>query len=205
MNDSGGAFIVFEGGEGAGKSTQVELLRDALIATGREVLLTREPGGTPIAESIRSLVLDPANVGLDARAEALLFAAARAEHVSALIRPALERGATVICDRYIDSSIAYQGLGRELGAQRIRELSAWATASLFPDLTIVLDIDPVVGLARAGKANEAPDRMESEALTFHEMVRAAFLDAAAQDSDRYLVIDATADVRVIHSQIVARC
>ncbi len=157
------------------------------------------------AESIRSLVLDPAHAGLDARAEALLFAAARAEHVSSLIRPALERGATVICDRYIDSSVAYQGLGRELGAQRIRELSAWATANLFPDLTIVLDIDPVIGLARAGKVNEAPDRMESEALTFHEMVRAAFLDAAGQDSNRYLVIDATADVQIIHSQIVARC
>ncbi len=204
MSDSGGAFIVFEGGEGAGKSTQVELLRDALISTGREVLLTREPGGTPAAESIRSLVLDPAHAGLDARAEALLFAAARAEHVSSLIRPALERGATVICDRYIDSSVAYQGLGRELGAQRIRELSAWATANLFPDLTIVLDIDPVIGLARAGKVNEAPDRMESEALTFHEMVRAAFLNAAKDDPDRYLVLDAMVDQLVIHTQILDR-
>ncbi|MGB3675867.1 MAG: dTMP kinase [Candidatus Nanopelagicales bacterium] len=204
MTSATGTFIVFEGGEGAGKSTQVALLRDALVAQGREVVLTREPGGTPTAEAIRALVLDVAHAGLDARAEALLFAAARAEHVSALIRPALERGATVICDRYIDSSVAYQGLGRELGADQIRELSAWATENLAADLTIVLDIDPVVGLARAGQVSDAPDRMESEALSFHQMVRAAFLNAAAANPATYAVIDATASPAEIHTQIVAR-
>ena len=179
MTETPGLFIVFEGGEGAGKSTQVGLLRDALIAQGREVVVTREPGGTPAAEAIRALVLDPANAGLDSRAEALLFAAARAEHVAALIRPALARGAVVVCDRYIDSSVAYQGLGRDLGAEQIREISAWATENLFPDLTVVLDIDPAIGLARAGQVSEAPDRMESEDLSFHQMVREAFLSAAA--------------------------
>ena len=204
MTETPGLFIVFEGGEGAGKSTQVGLLRDALIAQGREVVVTREPGGTPAAEAIRALVLDPANAGLDSRAEALLFAAARAEHVAALIRPALDRGAVVVCDRYIDSSVAYQGLGRDLGAEKIREISAWATENLFPDLTVVLDIDPVIGLARAGQVSEAPDRMESEDLSFHQMVREAFLSAAASDADRYLVLDATGDPADIHRKIVAR-
>lgn len=204
MTETPGLFIVFEGGEGAGKSTQVGLLRDALIAQGREVVVTREPGGTPAAEAIRALVLDPANAGLDSRAEALLFAAARAEHVAALIRPALARGAVVVCDRYIDSSVAYQGLGRDLGAEKIREISAWATENLFPDLTVVLDIDPVIGLARAGQVSEAPDRMESEDLSFHQMVREAFLSAAASDADRYLVLDATGEPADIHKKIVAR-
>jgi dTMP kinase len=201
---SDGLFIVFEGGEGAGKSTQVRLLSDSLVAEGHEVVVTREPGGTPTAEAIRALVLDPANSGLDPRAEALLFAAARAEHAAALIRPALERGAIVICDRYIDSSVAYQGLGRELGAEKIRELSAWATENLFPDLTVVLDIDPVVGLARAGQVSDTPDRMESEELSFHQMVRQAFLFAAEASADRYLVIDALGDPRRIHNQILDR-
>ena len=204
MTTTPGRFVVFEGGEGAGKSTQVALLRDALVALGREVVVTREPGGTAAAEAIRALVLDPAHAGLDPRAEALLFAAARAEHAATLIRPALERGAIVICDRYIDSSVAYQGLGRDLGAAKIRELSAWATENLFPDLTVVLDIDPVVGLARAGQVNAAPDRMESEDLSFHQMVRQAFLAAASADSQRYAVIDAAEDSETVHAQILDR-
>lgn len=204
MTTTPGRFVVFEGGEGAGKSTQVALLRDALVAQGREVVVTREPGGTAAAEAIRALVLDPAHAGLDPRAEALLFAAARAEHAATLIRPALERGAIVICDRYIDSSVAYQGLGRDLGAAKIRELSAWATENLFPDLTVVLDIDPVVGLARAGQVNAAPDRMESEDLSFHQMVRQAFLAAASADSQRYAVIDAAEDSETVHAQILDR-
>ena len=149
-------------------------------------------------------MLDPANSGLDARAEALLFAAARAEHAAALIRPAIDRGAIVICDRYIDSSVAYQGLGRDLGSQRILELSAWATENLFPDLTFVLDIDPSVGLARAGQVSAAPDRMESEDLSFHQMVRQAFLAAADENAERYAVIDALGDQQEIHAAIVER-
>lgn len=204
MANATGSFIVFEGGEGAGKSTQVRLLADALTARGVEVVLTREPGGTPTAEAIRALVLDPAHQGLNDRAEALLFAAARAEHVAALIRPALTRGATVICDRYIDSSVAYQGLGRGLGADQIAELSAWATDDLVPDLTVVLDIDPTVGLARAGQVSAQPDRMESESLVFHQMVRQAFLSAAQAEPDRYLTMNAVDDPAAIAHRILDR-
>jgi dTMP kinase len=192
-----GQFIVFEGGEGAGKSTQVARLAEHLTDQGHDVIVTREPGGTPSAEAIRALVLNPTHAGLDPRAEALLFAAARAEHVAALIEPSLAAGKTVICDRFIDSSVAYQGLGRHLGAERIRELSAWATNGLTADLTIVLDVDPVLGLTRAGQVSEFPDRMESEDLSFHEMVREAFLDAAAQHPDRYAIIDADSSLEDI--------
>lgn len=178
-------FIVFEGGEGAGKSTQSAALADYLQARGHEVLCTREPGGTPAAESIRAVLLDPANAGLDDRAEALLFAAARGDHAARVIRPALERGEIVISDRYLDSSVAYQGVARGLGAERVAELSLWATGGLVPDLTIVLDVDPALGLARV----VGPDRLESEPLEWHARVRQGFLDIAASDPDRYLVLD----------------
>ncbi|MFM8350107.1 MAG: dTMP kinase, partial [Actinomycetales bacterium] len=143
-----GTFIVFEGGEGAGKSTQERLLAEHLVSSGHDVLRTREPGGTAAAERIRAILLDPASAGLDVRAEALLFAAARGDHVAQVIRTALQAGTTVICDRYLDSSVAYQGYGRQMDPDRIRELSLWATSELLPDLTIILDIDPRVGLAR---------------------------------------------------------
>ena len=178
-------FIVFEGGEGAGKSTQSAALADYLPARGHEVLRTREPGGTPAAEAIRAVLLDPANAGLDDRAEALLFAAARGDHAARVIRPALERGEIVISDRYLDSSVAYQGVARGLGAERVAELSLWATGGLVPDLTIVLDVDPALGLARV----VGPDRLESEPLEWHARVRQGFLDIAAAAPDRYLVLD----------------
>ena len=178
-------FIVFEGGEGAGKSTQSAALSDYLQARGHEVLCTREPGGTPAAEAIRAVLLDPANAGLDDRAEALLFAAARGDHAARVIRPALERGEIVISDRYLDSSVAYQGVARGLGAERVAELSLWATGGLVPDLTIVLDVDPALGLARV----VGPDRLESEPLEWHARVRQGFLDIAAAAPDRYLVLD----------------
>lgn len=178
-------FIVFEGGEGAGKSTQSAALADYLQARGHEVLRTREPGGTPAAEAIRAVLLDPANAGLDDRAEALLFAAARGDHAARVIRPALERGEIVISDRYLDSSVAYQGVARGLGAERVAELSLWATGGLVPDLTIVLDVDPALGLARV----VGPDRLESEPLEWHARVRQGFLDIAAAAPDRYLVLD----------------
>lgn len=178
-------FIVFEGGEGAGKSTQSAALADYLQARGHEVLCTREPGGTPAAEAIRKVLLDPANAGLDDRAEALLFAAARGDHAARVIRPALERGEIVISDRYLDSSVAYQGVARGLGAERVAELSLWATGGLVPDLTIVLDVDPALGLARV----VGPDRLESEPLEWHARVRQGFLDIAAAAPDRYLVLD----------------
>lgn len=178
-------FIVFEGGEGAGKSTQSRALADYLESRGHSVTCTREPGGTPAAEAIRAVLLDPANAGLDDRAEALLFAAARGDHAARVIRPALDRGDVVISDRYIDSSVAYQGVARGLGAERVAELSLWATGGLVPDLTIVLDVDPTLGLARV----VGPDRLEAEPAEWHAVVRQAFLDVAAATPDRYLVLD----------------
>ena len=193
-------FIAFEGGEGAGKSTQEALLAAALTERGHHVVRTREPGGTPAGERIRDILLSPEFDGLDARAEALLFAAARGEHVARVIRPALDRGDVVICDRYLDSSVAYQGYGRELGVETIRQLSLWATDDLVPDLTIVLDIDPAIGLSRL----ENPDRMEAEPIEFHRAVRAGFLDLASKDPDRYLVLPADQPREVIAAQILDR-
>ena len=193
-------FIAFEGGEGAGKSTQEALLAAALTERGHHVVRTREPGGTPAGERIREILLSPEFDGLDSRAEALLFAAARGEHVARVIRPALDRGDVVICDRYLDSSVAYQGYGRELGVETIRQLSLWATDDLVPDLTIVLDIDPAIGLSRL----ENPDRMEAEPIEFHRAVRAGFLDLASKDPDRYLVLSADQPREVIAAQILER-
>lgn len=194
-----GRFIAFEGGEGAGKSTQVAALAAHLREQGREVVVTREPGGAPAAEAIREILLDHRFVGLSARAEALLFAAARAEHVERTIRPGLERGAVVITDRYLDSSIAYQGISRALGIDVVEEISLWATESLLPDLTIVLDVAPTVGLGRAGK----PDRMEAEPLDFHLRVRQGFLDLAARQPQRYLVIAADGERNDIARRVAA--
>ena len=195
-----GYFIVFEGGEGAGTSTQEALLTEALEERGLTVTRTREPGGTPAGEEIRRVVLSPEFEGLDPRAEALLFAAARGEHVARVIRPALERGEVVICDRYLDSSVAYQGYARGLGPRRIRDLSLWATNELLPDLTIVLDIDPADGLGRFTER----DRLEAEPLDYHRQVRAAYLALAEEDPERYLVLDARDDIQAIAAAIIAR-
>jgi dTMP kinase len=181
-----GAFVVFEGGEGAGKSTQCRLLADALRARGFEVVVTREPGGTSIGEAIREVLLGAGSDGMAARTEALLFAAARAEHAASLIRPAVRRGAVVLSDRYLDSSVAYQGAARGLGEDRIAELSLWATEDLIADLTVLLDVAPRVGLGRAGDAN----RMEAEPEGFHADVRTSFLGQAAAAPGRYLVLAA---------------
>lgn len=181
-----GAFIVFEGGEGAGKSTQAAALAELLQAQGRSVIRTREPGGTPAAEAIRGILLDPAFAGLDDRAEALLFAAARGDHAQRVIRPALRRGEIVVCDRFMDSSMAYQGIARGLGPDVVANLSLWATDGLVPDLTVVLDIDPQVGLSRVS----SPDRLESEPLEWHRRVREGFVEIARRDPRRYLVLDA---------------
>jgi dTMP kinase len=190
-------FIVFEGGEGAGKSTQSRAPADYLEARGHRVRRTREPGGTPAAEAIRAVLLDTANTGLDDRAEALLFAAARGDHAARVIRPALAAGDIVISDRYLDSSVAYQGVARDLGAERVADLSLWATGGLVPDLTIVLDVDPAVGLARV----VGPDRLESEPVEWHRRVRQAFLDIAAAAPDRYLVLDGTRPVEDLAVEI----
>ena len=194
-----GRLIAFEGVEGSGKSTQLELLRRLLEERGREVVVTREPGGTPAGERVRALVLDPAVVR-HPRAEALLFAAARAELVEAVIRPALERGAVVLCDRYLDSSLAYQGGARGLGRGPVEQVNRFATGGLLPDLVVLLDLDPAAGLARRARD---PDRIEAQDLGFHRRVRDAFRDLAAAEPGRFAVVDAAAPVEEVADQIRA--
>jgi dTMP kinase len=199
-----GVFLVFEGGEGAGKSTQIQHLAELLRQHGHEVVVTREPGATEVGERIRTLVLSPkAGGALAPRAEALLYAADRAHHVSTVIRPALAQGAVVISDRYVDSSLAYQGAGRALAVDEVSWLSAWATGGLKPALVVLLDIDPRVGLARAGLRG-SPDRLEQESLDFHDRVRAGFQELAAKDPSRYLVLDAMRDEKELAEEIAAR-
>ncbi|MFJ5118761.1 dTMP kinase [Kitasatospora sp. NPDC088548] len=181
-----GFFIALEGGDGAGKSTQAQALAEWIRGKGHEVVLTREPGGSPVGQRLRGLVLDVGNTGLSHRAEALIYAADRAEHVENVIRPALARGAVVITDRYMDSSIAYQGAGRDLAATEVARISRWATGGLVPDLTVVLDVDPSKARERF---TEALDRLESEPTEFHQRVRSGFLALAAADPARYLVVD----------------
>ncbi|MEU9416176.1 dTMP kinase [Streptomyces sp. NPDC048272] len=185
-----GFFIALEGGDGAGKSTQVEALADWIRGKGHEVVVTREPGATPVGKRLRSILLDVSSAGLSNRAEALLYAADRAEHVDTVVRPALERGAVVISDRYIDSSVAYQGAGRDLSPTEIARISRWATGGLVPNLTVLLDVSPEAARERF---TEAPDRLESEPAEFHRRVRSGFLTLAAADPGRYLVVDAGQD------------
>jgi dTMP kinase len=194
-----GLFLAFEGGDGAGKSTQLALLRQWLESLGRTVVVTREPGGTPFGRHVRDLVLHGEHVA--PRAEALLFAADRAHHVETLVRPALERGDVVLTDRYLDSSAAYQGAGRDLGADEVRDLSLWATRGLLPDLTVVLDVDPQTGRERRAGVH---DRLESEPDDFHGRVRRHFLDLAAQAPQRYLVVPADRSREQIHAAVRER-
>lgn len=198
-----GLFIAFEGGDGAGKSTQASLLCQALSDAGRTVVRTREPGGTPVGEKLRSLVLEHGQGAIDAKTEALIFAAARAAHASQVISPALMRGEIVISDRYADSSIAYQGTGRGLGADAITSLNDWATSGLWPDLTVLLDVAPTEGRLRRTAGAAAEDRMESEPDDFHGAIREAFLELAAANPERYLVLPASGDINVL-AQAIAR-
>jgi dTMP kinase len=203
-----GLFIAFEGGEGSGKTTQVERLAAVLRAEGWDVVVTREPGATEVGRRIRSLLLEPASgvsgtVTLAPRAEALLYAADRAHHVASVVRPALAEGRIVISDRYVDSSLAYQGAGRTLPVEEVSWLSTWATGGLLPDLVVLLDIDPAIGLARVAGRGGA-DRLEAEDLAFHERVRYAFLDLASRDPKRYLVIDATRPPEEITREVADR-
>ena len=194
-------FIAFEGGEGAGKSTQTTLLADWFAASGRAVCVTHEPGDTAVGQQLREILLGHETGELAPRTEALLYAADRAEHVARVVRPALERGETVITDRYIDSSLAYQGAGRSLSVSEIEQLSAWATGSLLPDLTVVLDIDPAIGLRRF---KTPADRLEAEPLAFHQRVREQFLALAAREPGRYLVVDAAKPAPEIHALACSR-
>lgn len=198
-----GLFITFEGGDGSGKSTQAGLLAQWLTEQGRTVVRTREPGGSDVGVEIRNLVLHHRG-HIDPRAEALLYAADRAQHISTVVRPALERGDVVIQDRYFDSSVAYQGAGRVLDAKEIRDLSLWATESLLPDVTVLLDLDENVARTRLDAADKPFDRLENEKAEFHSRVRAGFLALANAEPKRFLVLDATQPIDELAQAIRSR-
>ncbi len=191
-----GVFITFEGIEGSGKSTQITQIANYLSAHGRTVALTREPGGTAIGDQVRKILLDPANTALDPKAELLLYAAGRAQHLAQFILPALGAGKVVLCDRFSDATLAYQGFGRGLDLGLIRSLDSMATDGLRPDLTLLLDIDVAVGLMRARGRNsrgglEAEARFENEQLSFHERVRRGYLELAKLEPGRFRIVDAS--------------
>lgn len=194
-----------EGPDGAGKTTQLRLLEQYLQKAGYEVVLTREPGGTPLAETIRNILLDPRSQGMAPITEALLYAAARAQHVAEVIRPALQAGKIVLCDRFVDSSVVYQGGGRGLAQEDIIKINEIATGGLKPHLTILLDLDPQAGLARIARRNrdqaKKPDRMEQESVIFYQKVREAYL-ALAQKEERIKVIPASGTIEEINKRII---
>lgn len=194
-----GLFLALEGGEGSGKSTQAALLVEWLESIGQRVLLTREPGGTAVGAILRRIVLDNDTGELSPRTEALIYAADKAEHVDRVVLPALAEGAVVLTDRYVDSTLAYQGAGRALEVAELESVARWATSELRPHLTIVLDIDPAVGHTRF----EGADRIEAEPLEFHQRVRQHFLDLAAVDPAHYLVVDGSQTPDQIHREIRA--
>ena len=200
MNKIKGKFITVEGGEGAGKSTNLEVIKQLLEAAGHQVLFTREPGGTPLGEEVRNLLLGHKHDGMSDETELLLMFGARAEHLNRKIIPALEAGAWVLCDRFTDATYAYQGGGRGIDHDRIQTLEQWVQQDLRPDLTLVLDLPIEVGLERAGKRS-APDRFESEAHNFFHKVREAYLDIAKNDPQRVKVIDASLPLTQVQSQI----
>jgi dTMP kinase len=195
-----GVFVCFEGGEGSGKSTQARLLQQRLEDQGYVVRLTFEPGDTAVGKELRRIVLSPETGELSHRTEALLYAADKAEHVDTVVQPALDRGEVVITDRYVDTTLAYQGAGRELVVSEVEAVARWATHGLRPHLTIVLDVDPREGLGRF----EGRDRIEAESLDFHERARQSFLDLAEADPEHYLVLDARARVDEIAAAIEER-
>lgn len=198
---SRGFFVTLEGPEGAGKTTQLARLEARLRAAGRAVTVTREPGGTPLGARVREVVLDPA-VDIEPLGEFLLYSASRAQLVREVLRPALERGETVLCDRYADSSLAYQGAGRGLGLPLLRQITDEVTGGLSPDLTVLLDLDPALGLERAARRGQ-PDRLERADLDFHRRVRQGFLDLARAEPQRFLVLDATRSADDLEAEIWA--
>ncbi|WP_278452626.1 dTMP kinase [Stutzerimonas kunmingensis] len=197
-----GLFVTLEGPEGAGKSTNREYLAERLRACGVDVVLTREPGGTPLAERIRELLLTPADEPMAVDTELLLVFAARAQHLAQVIRPALERGAVVLCDRFTDATYAYQGGGRGLSIERIAQLEAFVQGELRPDLTLIFDLPVEVGLARAA-ARGRLDRFEQEGLRFFESVRRAYLERAKAAPSRYRIIDAGQPLNVVQQDVQA--
>ena len=199
-----GYFLAFEGGEGAGKSIQVEILVSHLHEEGYQVVVTREPGGTRIGEQIRIITHDPENVDLDPIAEAYLMSAARAQHVAQIIEPALEAGKIVVCDRYVDSSVAYQGYGRKIGAEEISKLNQLAINGAIPDLSIFLDISPELSLKRRLKSNKVKDRLDLQQKDFYERVYQGYKKIVKIHSNRYEVIDASKSIETVASLIWKR-
>ncbi|WP_166866462.1 MULTISPECIES: dTMP kinase [unclassified Salinibacterium] len=198
-----GLFLTFEGGDGSGKTTQSTLLTDWLTASGRTVVHSREPGGTELGLELREIILHRRGY-IAPRAEALLYAADRAHNIATVVRPAIERGDIVIQDRYLDSSVAYQGAGRVLDGTEVRDLSLWATEGLLPDLTILLDVDVAVGRARLDEARGRYDRLEAEAADFHTRVRESYLALADAEPRRFLVLDATLPIDELAAAIRSR-
>ena len=195
-----GRFVTFEGGEGAGKSTNLDYLRERLEAAGIPLLLSREPGGTALGEQIRALLLDPENKGMSSDAELLLMFAARAEHLHKVIIPALQRGTWVLCDRFTDATYAYQGGGRGIRTERIALLEGWVQGGFQPDMTILFDLPIDVGMQRAGQRGEL-DRFEQEHASFFEAVRASYLDRARQNPRRFRVVDASLELEAVQQQL----
>ena len=200
LNPSTGLFIVFEGGDAVGKTTQMRMLVPWLRERGVDPVVTRQPGGTSLGRKLRKLLLGPDHPELVSRAEALIYAADKAQHVEALIRPALAEGRVVVCDRYVDSMIAYQGAGRVLDLAEVEQVARWATGGLRPDLTVLLDADPADAVATIRQQ----DRLEAAGLDFHRRARAHFLRLADQSPDRYLVLDARESREAIAQQVAAR-
>jgi dTMP kinase len=200
VSTAGGVFIVFEGGDGVGKTTQVDLLCGWLANAGHEVLRTFEPGDTTVGAMIRRIVLDPATGEMSPRAETLLYAADKAQHIFSVVRPALQRGAVVVCDRYVDSMLAYQGAGRVLQLADLEHIARWATEDVRPDLTVVLDAE----LSDGVQAKSNKDRLESAGDGFHERTRQFFLELARREPERYLVLNARASREEIAVDVAAR-
>ncbi len=199
-----GRFVTLEGIEGAGKSTQLELVADTLRAAGHVVRVTREPGGTALGEAVRGLLLDHAHTGMSADAELLLIFAARAEHLAKVIRPALAAGEWVVCDRFTDASYAYQGGGRQLGFERVAVLENWLQGDLRPDFTLLFDVPVATGLRRAGRRAGESDRFENETLAFFERVRRAYLALAEAHPERFVLIDAEATLEEVAANVRTR-
>ena len=197
-----GLFITLEGPEGSGKSSAIKVVVEKLKALGYEIVMTREPGGTPISEQIRNVILDNNNTAEDPRTEALLYAASRRQHLVEKIWPALEEGKIVICDRYLDSSLAYQGHARNLGIDNILKVNEYATEGTYPDLTLLFDIEPELGFERINKNKDREvNRLDKEALSFHHKVREGYLILADRFKDRYVVIDASKDLDTVVNNV----
>lgn len=196
-----GIFITFEGGEGSGKTTIIKRLTEELTQKGYSVVCTREPGGSKIAEGIRNIILDKENTEMDYMTEALLYAASRAQHLSEKVKPALKEGKVVLCDRYLDSSLAYQGYARGLGIDRVYDINLYATEGLLPNLTLFVDIAPSVGLDRIKQNHREEDRLDKEKIDFHERVHSGYIEVARRFPERIKVVDGEQSVEEVYADV----